>query len=99
MKAKVNKHYELNTPRTSKEDIEKRNKRNKYLESLGVYTSLYTSDSSLNIEYIDGKHNYRQDSIEAIMLVREGQELPQDLLDRLAYYKPIIDKQLEESNG
>lgn len=86
----------LNISRTSKEDIEKRNK---YLKSLGVYTSLYTSDSSLNIEYIDGKHNYRQDSIEAIMLVRGGQELPQELLDRLAYYKPIIDKQLEESKG
>lgn len=99
MKAKVTKNYKLNIPRTSKEDIKNRNERDEYLASLGVYTSLYTSDSSLNIEYIDGKHNYREDYIEATMLVRDNQELPQDLLDRLAYYKPIIDKQLEEDQG
>lgn len=64
--------------------------------SVRVYTSLYTSGNSLNIEYTDGKHTYRQDSLEATMIVRAGQELPQDLLDRLAYYKPIIDKQLQE---
>ena len=96
MIAKITKPYKLNIPRTSKKDIKKRNKRDEYLESLGVYTSLYTSDNSLNIEYTDGKHTYRQDSLEATMIVRDGQELPQDLLDRLAYYKPIIEQQLEE---
>lgn len=92
MRAKITKPYKLNIPRTSKNDIKKRNKRDEYLESLGVYTS----DNSLNIEYTDGKHTYRQDSLEATMIVRAGQELPQDLLDRLAYYKPIIEQQLQE---
>lgn len=92
MRAKITKPYKLNIPRTSKEGIKKRNKRDEYLESLGVYTSLYTSDNSLNIEYTDGKHTYRQDSLEAILLVKDNQELPQDLLDRLAYYKPIIEQ-------
>lgn len=97
MKAKVNKRYKLNIPETSKEEVEKRNKRDKYLASLGVYTYLYTSDDSLNIEYTDGKHTYMQDYIEAVLLVKNDKELPQDLLDRLAYYKPIIDERLKDS--
>ena len=56
MKAKVNKQYKLNIPETSKEEVEKRNKRDKYLASLGVYTYLYTSDDSLNIECIFRKN-------------------------------------------
>lgn len=96
MKAKVSKQYKLNIPETSKEELEKRNKMDRYLASLGVYTYLYTSDNSLDIEYIDGKHNYRQDYVEAILLAKKDKKLPQDLLDRLAYYKPIIDARLKE---
>lgn len=39
MKAKVNKHYELNISRTSKEDIEKKNELWGWISMLSIYTS------------------------------------------------------------
>ena len=41
-------------------------------------------------------NTYRKDATEAQRLLESEQELPQDLLDRLAYYKTIIDKALNE---
>lgn len=73
-------------------------KKHKALREIGVYVAMYTD----GIEWPghpDGIHNYREDATEAQHLIENDQELPQDLLDRLAYYKPIIDKQLEESKG
>lgn len=43
-----------------------------------------------------GEHNYRKDATEAQKLIEADKEIPQDLLDRLTYYKPIIDKIINE---
>lgn len=56
---------------------------------------MYTDDIEWPV-HLDGLHNYLGDSLEAQQLIENDQELPQDILDRLEYYKPIIDKQLEE---
>ncbi len=77
------------------EQIVKREKQHDLLRKLGVYVTLYTDDSIKFPGHPDGIHNYIADSLEAQKLVESEQELPQDLLDRLAYYKPIMDKQFE----
>ena len=79
----------------TEEDKIKRCNKVKYLESLGVYFSLYIERFDFPV-HPDGIHTYLKDSHEAKKLVEEDKELPQDLLDRLAYYKPIIDKALNE---
>lgn len=65
------------------------------LADLGIHIRVY-SNSSQNIQHPDNMHTYRKDAREAQRLLENNQELPQDLLDRLAYYKPIIEQQLEE---
>lgn len=76
------------------EQIAKREEQHDILRKLGVYVALYT-DGSINFPgHPDGIHNYLADADEAQNLVENNKELPQDLLDRLAYYKPIMDKQL-----
>lgn len=68
------------------------------LQQLGVYVATY--DRGLYYpEHPDGIHNYMKDSREAIKLVYANKELPQDLVDRLMYYKPIIDEQLRLLSG
>lgn len=95
------KKLDIPTVHQNKEDIlteeqkHIREKKHKLLRQLGVYVALYTE----GIEWPghpDGIHNYLSDSIKAQQLIDNDQELPQDLLDRLAYYKPIIEQQLEE---
>lgn len=66
-----------------------------YLESLGVYISLYTDGFEFPV-HPDGIHTYSKDSHLAKELVFEDKELPQDLLERLAYYKPIMDEALKK---
>lgn len=84
-----------------KDDIlteeEKKNIRNctEKLRQLGVYIGLYAEGLHLP-KHPDGIHGYITDAYEATKLVMDGKELPQDLLDRLAYYKPIIDEQLKD---
>lgn len=85
---------QLNTPNISKEENERYEAMVQKLADLGIHIRVYSSLSQ-NIQHPDGKHTYRKDATEAQRLLESGQELPQDLLDRLAYYKPIIDKQLE----
>lgn len=85
----------LNTSKFSKEENEKYEAMVTKLASLGINIRLYSS-SLQNIQHPDGEHTYRKDATEAQRLLEKGQELPQDLLDRLAYYKPIIDKELNE---
>ena len=68
--------------------------KHKTLREPGVYIALYTDDF-IWPGHLDGIHNYREDATEAQKLIENNQELPQDLLDRLAYYKPIIEQQLE----
>lgn len=65
------------------------------LASLGIYIRLY-SNSLQNIQHPDGEHTYRKDATKAQKLLEDDKKLPQDLLDRLAYYKPIIDKIINE---
>lgn len=79
----------------TEEDKIKRCNKVKYLESLGVYFSLYIERFEFPV-HPDGVHTYLKDSHEAKELVKADKELPQDLLDRLAYYKPIMDKALNE---
>ena len=94
---------ELNIPTApqNKDDIlteeQKRiiSEKHKTLREIGVYIALYTDDF-IWPGHPDGVHNYREDATEVQKLIENNQELPQDLLDRLAYYKPIIEQQLEE---
>ena len=94
---------ELNIPTApqNKDDIlteeQKRiiSEKHKTLRELGVYIALYTDDF-IWPGHLDGIHNYREDATEAQKLIENNQELPQDLLDRLVYYKPIIEQQLQE---
>lgn len=96
------KKLNIPTVHQNKEDIlteeqkRIREQKHKKLRDLGVYVAMYT-DCIEWPGYPDGVHNYLGDSIEAQKLIENDQELPQDLLDRLAYYKPIVDKQLKES--
>jgi hypothetical protein len=68
--------------------------REKYLRSLGVYIRLYAEEIEYP-EYIDGIHNYISDSTLARKLVEQGKEIPDDLKERLLYYKPIMEEQLK----
>lgn len=86
---------QLNTPNISKEENEKYEAMIKKLADLGIHIRVYSSLSQ-NIQHPDGEHTYKKDATEAQKLIESEQELPQDLLDRLAYYKPIIDKALNE---
>lgn len=86
---------QLNTPNISKEENEKYEAVIKKLADLGIHIRVYSSLSQ-NIQHPDGEHTYRKDATEAQRLLEDNKELPQDLLDRLAYYKPIIDKALNE---
>lgn len=87
-------HQDLKDKLTD-EQIAKREKQHDLLRKLGVYVALYTDGSIKFPGHPDGIHNYLADAHEAQKLVESEQELPQDLLDRLAYYKPIMDKQFE----
>ena len=60
-----------------------------------LYVGLYAEGIQFPT-HPDGIHGYLTDAYEAKELIMSGKDLPQDLLDRLAYYKPIIDKQLKE---
>lgn len=84
----------LNTPKLSKEENEKYESVIKKLADLGIHIRVYNSLSQ-NIQHPDGEHTYRKDATEAQRLLEDNKELPQDILDRLAYYKTIMDKQLE----
>lgn len=84
----------LNTPTISNEENMKYEAMLSKLSELGIHIRVYSS-SLQNIQHPDGIHTYRKDAREAQRLLENDQELPQELLDRLAYYKPIIDKQLE----
>lgn len=80
---------------TEAEENEKYEAMVKKLADLGIHIRVYSSLSQ-NIQHPDGEHTYKKDATEAQRLIESEQELPQDLLDRLAYYKPIIDKALNE---
>lgn len=81
----------------SEDDIRKRTEISEYLRTLGIYNSLYTNKSGLyNLKHSDGIHRYMDDALDAQTLLENDEELPQDLLDRLVYYKPIVDKMLED---
>ena len=95
MSRKKTQMNKLNTPKTSREQNEKYEAMLAKLESLGIHIRVY-SDVFQNIKHPDGKHTYRADASEAQRLLKDDKDLPQDLLDRLAYYKPIIDQQLKE---
>ena len=94
MKANIN-IPKLNTPNISNEESVKYEAILEKLADLGVHIRVYTGLSQ-NIQHPDGMHTYRKDASEAQRLLESDQELPQDLLDRLAYYKPIIEQQLQE---
>ncbi len=79
----------------TEDEIEESNNKIQYLESLEVYFSLYIENFKFPV-HPDGIHTYLKDSRKAKELVEADKELPQDLLDRLAYYKTIIDKALNE---
>lgn len=85
----------LNTKKLNKKENEKYEIMVERLASLGIYIRLY-SNSLQNIQHPDGEHTYRKDATEAQKLLEDDKKLPQDLLDRLAYYKPIIDKIINE---
>jgi len=64
------------------------------LKKYGIDISLYTNNMISNVEHPDGIHNYRQDSYTAMQLVlKENKELPDNLKERLLYYKSIMDKE------
>lgn len=73
-----------------------RNEKINFLRNLGVYVELYSDTSKLLVYYKDTEYNYISDSTEAQKLVMCNKPLPQELLDRLAYYKPIVDKILDK---
>lgn len=88
---------ELNTPKFSKKENDKYEEMLKKLENLGIYIRVYCDATGIfKLKHPDGIHTYKKDAAEAQKLLENNQELPQDLLDRLAYYKPIIDKELNE---
>ena len=91
---KANIHVpKFNAPSISEEENVKYESMLNRLADLGIHIRVYSSLSQ-NIHHPDGVHTYRKDATEAQRLLENNQELSQDLLDRLAYYKPIIEKQL-----
>lgn len=79
----------------TEKEVQIREDRYNKLRSIGVYIGLYAEGIQFPT-HPDGIHGYLTDAYEAKELIMSGKDLPQELLDRLAYYKPIIDKQLEE---
>ena len=64
------------------------------LRQYGVYVVCYTDKEQADIIHPDGIHNYWQDSCTAQRLVLvEDKELPEDLKERLLYYKNIMDEE------
>ena len=62
-----------------------------FLTTLGVDIRCYRKNTE-TLKHPDGIHNYNQDSALALNLVlTKNEELPNDLKERLLYYKSIID--------
>jgi hypothetical protein len=80
------------------EQKKEREQKEVYLRSLGVYVRLYTN-GLIYPEHPDGVHNYYKDSAEATNLVMNNKIIPEDLKERLLYYKPIMEEQLEQLKG
>lgn len=61
------------------------------LRQYGVHTALYTDGSIKFPNHPDGIHTYLEDSDTAIRLImNEGKkEIPEDLKERLLYYKSL----------
>lgn len=70
------------------------------LRDLGVNIALYTDSSIKFPEHPDGIHTYMEDSDTAIKLVmNEGKrEVPEDLKERLLYYKSLNWLEKQTSN-
>lgn len=87
----------LNIQKFSKEENDKYETIVAKLASLGIYIRVYCDiDNVFTLKHPDGIHTYKKDAYEAQRLLENDKEIPQELLDRLAYYKPIIDKALNE---
>ena len=83
-------------PRDKLSNEEKSIREQKYLllREYGVYVARYTDGNIECINHPDGIHNYRQDAHLAMQLVlKENKELPDDLKERLLYYKNIMEKE------
>lgn len=81
---------------TDEEKID-RTKKEEYLEKYGVNIYSYTNGIELP-RHPDGIHCYAVDSYEAYKLVmNENKDLPEDLKERLLYYKKIMRDNDEES--
>ena len=86
---KVNIHVPNKYEQLNEEQINERNRREDILEQYGVYTALYTDGSIKFPEHPDGIHYYIKDASEARKLVMAGKNLPEDLKERLLYYKSL----------
>lgn len=62
------------------------------LRELGVYTCIFTEKGFQFPVYTDGIHNYKQDASLARELVYSDKEIPDDLKERLEYYKVEMNK-------
>lgn len=69
------------------EEIEKRMRRDKQLEAVGI------SASNFDFFFFDGYED--EDALEALILVNEGKEIPQELKEKLLKKK----KEAEECHG
>lgn len=67
------------------------------LRQYGVHTALYTDGSITYPEHPDGIHYYIKDASDAREIVMAGKELPEDLKERLLYYKSL--NWLEKQTG
>jgi hypothetical protein len=75
----------------TQEEMDEYNRKVDMLYEYGVNIYLYTDGTEILPEHPDGIHNYWRDSSLAIKLVlRENKELPEDLKERLLYYKEIM---------
>lgn len=74
------------------EQREEYNRKIDILLQYGVNIAVYDSGDETMI-HPDGIHNYRKDSALAKkLLLRDNKELPDDLKERLLYYKDIMEK-------
>lgn len=100
---KVNIHVPPKGKQLTPEQIKERKIRLELLRELGVHTALYTDGSIKFPNHPDGIHTYLEDSDAAIRLImNEGKkELPEDLKERLLYYKSLnwLEKQTGNDEG
>ena len=73
----------------SAEEKEIRRIRHEQLKELGVYVALYVDESFQFPEHPDGIHNYIEDANLAEKLIMSGAQIPDDLKERLLFYKSL----------